>query len=85
MTPPAAEEQDSALAAMISTLADGKPVTVLAVAALRLRLIDEAIGRGTSWATLGRLYGTSGRQLKRDVHKLRAQVRREQLTQAAGD
>ncbi len=78
-------EQDSPLAAMISTLADGKPVTALEIAALRLHLIDEAIARGTSWATLGKLYGTSGRQLKRDVHKLRAQVRREQLTQAAGE
>ena len=74
-------EQDSPLAAMINTLADGKAITVLEVAALRLHLIDEAIGRGTSWATLARLYGTSGRQLKRDVHKLRAQVRREQLTE----
>ena len=81
MSPEAAPEEGSPLAAMISTLADGKPVTVLEIAALRLHLIDEAIGRGTSWATLGRLYGTSGRQLKRDVHKLRAQVRREQLTE----
>ena len=75
------DEQDSPLAAMISTLADGKAITVLEVAALRLRLIDQALDRGLSWAQLGRLYGVPGPELKRDVHKLRAQVRREQLTQ----
>ncbi len=81
MTPSPGGDQNTSLAAMISTLADGQPVTVLEVAALRLHLIDQAIARGTSWAQLGRLYGTSGRQLKRDVHKLRAKVRREQLTE----
>ena len=84
MTLPADGNQDSPIAAMISTLADGKPVSHLEIAALRLHLIDQAITRGTTWAALGKLYGTSGRQLKRDVHKLRAKVRREQLTQADG-
>jgi len=66
---------------MISTVADGKAVTGLDKAVLRLHLIDQALDRGLSWAQLGSLYGMSGPELKRDIRKLRAQVRRQQHTQ----
>ena len=85
MTPAADENQASSLAAIVSTIADGKAVTPLDKNTLRLHLVDQALARGITWATLGRLYGISGRQLKRDIHKLRANVRREQLTQAQDD
>ena len=80
MSEPAAGDQDSSLAAMISTVADGQDGAALDKAALRLHLVDEALARGLSWATLGSLYGVSGRELKREIHKLRAKVRREQFT-----
>ena len=74
-----APDQPSSLAARISTIADGHAGT-LDLTALRLQLIDEALARGLTWAQLGTLYGMTGPELKRDIHKLRAKVRREQLT-----
>ena len=83
VTPAADENQASSLAAIVSTIADGKAVTPLDKNTLRLQLIDQALALGITWATLGRLYGTTGPELKRDIHKLRAAVRREQHAQAA--
>ena len=78
-------DQDSSLAARISTVADGQPSTALDKAVLRLTLIDEALTRGLTWAQLGTLYGMTGPELKRTIHKLRAKVRQEQHAQAADD
>ena len=71
----------SSLAARISTVADGHAGT-LDLTALRLQLIDEALARGLTWAQLGTLYGMTGPELKRNIHKLRAKVRQEQHAQA---
>ena len=80
---PSADE-DSSLAARISTVADGH-ADPLNLTALRLQLIDEALTRGLTWAQLGTLYGMTGPELKRTIHKLRAKVRQEQHAQAADD
>lgn len=77
MTPPTAQEQDSSLAAMIGTVADGKPATALDKAMLRLKLVKQAKDRGLSWAQIGSLYGVTGREMKRDVHALDRRVQRE--------
>ena len=84
MTLPAVPDQDSSLAARISTVADGH-ANPLDKAVLRLNLIDEALTRGASWAQLGTLYGMTGPELKRNIHKLRAKVRQQQLAQVADD
>ena len=78
MSPPGG--QDSSLAARISTVADGQ-ADPLNLTVLRLTLIDEALARGLTWAQLGTLYGRTGPELKRTIHKLRVKVRREQLAQ----
>ena len=80
MTHPATGDQDSSLAARIRTVADGHAAP-LDLTALRLQLIDEALTRGLTWAQLGTLYGMTGRELKRTIHKLRAKVRQEQAAQ----
>ena len=82
MTHPAAGDQDSSLAARISTIADGQ-ASAPDLTVLRLQLIDEALDRGLTWAQLGTLYGMTGRELKREIHKLRAKVRQEQHAQGA--
>jgi hypothetical protein len=69
---------------MISSVADGQPVTALDKAVLRLKLVRQAQDRGLSWAALGAVYGKSGREMKRDVHKLTARVRREQMRTGNG-
>ena len=74
MTAPA--EQDSPLAAMISAIADGKPVTALDVARARVEAVDTALKAGASWAAIGAVYGLSGREEKKKVHGLREQVKR---------
>ena len=73
MTPP---EQDSPLAAMISAVADGHLLTALDKAQLRLAMVGEALGRGLTWAQVGAVYGKSGREMKREVHRLEVKIRR---------
>ena len=56
----------------------------LEVNVLRLELIDRARSHPVhpaSWAVIGRTLGMSGREAKRHVHKLRAEVKRAQLTE----
>ncbi len=78
MTTPAAEEQDSPLAAVLAAIADGQPVTSLQVAAARLEQTGALRAQGATWAAIGKaLGGISGRQAKRDTHKLAARVKRE--------
>ena len=71
-----AQEQDSPLAAMISAIAGGKPVTALDVARARVEAVDTALKAGASWAAIGAVYGLSGREVKKRVHGLREQVKR---------
>jgi hypothetical protein len=68
MSAPVAEEQDSPLAAMISTLAQ----------------VNAAQQEGLSWNEIAARCGyPSGRQAKKTVHSLKAQVRRELAAAAA--
>ena len=76
MSPPTAEEQDAALAAMIGAVADGQPVTALDKAMIRLKVITQAKER-LSWAAIGSVYGLSGKEMKREAHNLRVRVQRE--------
>ena len=69
-------EQDSPLAAMVSTVAAGKPVTALDVARARVEAVDEALGKGVPWAAIGAVYGISGREAKKKINGLREQVKR---------
>ena len=79
MSSPAPEE-DSSLAAMFGTLADGQPVTALDRDLLKLKLVDQALENRVPWAVIAAVLGSaSGRQAKRDIHRLRAKVRRGQL------
>ena len=70
-------EQDSPLAAMISTVREGQLVTSLDKAILRLQMVQQAQDRGLTWAQIGSVYGMTGREMKREVHKLTARVQRE--------
>lgn len=74
MTTP--DAQPSPLAAMITAIAGGKPVTALDVARARVEAVDEALKAGASWAAIGAVYGLSGREAKKKVHGLREQVKR---------
>jgi hypothetical protein len=77
MTAPAEQEPASPLAAMISDVADGKPLTHLDRDILKLKLVDKAQKDGASWAVIARaLKYPSGREAKRDIHKLRDRVKR---------
>lgn len=69
-------EQDSPLAAMVSAVADGKPVTALDVAKARVEAVDQALKTGVSWAAIGAVYGISGREAKKKIHGLREQVKK---------
>ncbi len=86
MTP---AEQDSPLAAKISTLADGYLPSDLEKAVLTLDLIDKARShpaRPASWAVIGRaLGGISGPEAKKYVHGLREQVKRAQALAGDGE
>ena len=72
----AMDDRDSPLAAMISAIAGGKPVTALDVARARVEAVDTALKAGASWAAIGAVYGLSGREAKKKVHGLREQVKR---------
>jgi hypothetical protein len=69
-------EQGSSLAAMVSAVADGQPVTALDVARARVEAVDQALKAGVSWAAIGAVYGISGREAKKKIHGLREQVKR---------
>lgn len=70
-------EETSPLAAMISAVADGKPLTNLDAARLRVLMADQAIERGLTWAQIARVYGyPSGKQAKKMIHGLRDRVKR---------
>ena len=80
-SPQAEAEQDSPLAAIISDVADGKPITRLDRDILKLKLVDQAQQDGASWAVIARaLKYESGPEAKRDIRELRAEVRKAQLT-----
>ena len=78
MNDPAAEDQDSSLAAMISAVAEGKPAGDLEKAILRLELIKKAQDAKLSWAQIAAvLRYPSGKQLKKDTARLHEHVTRQ--------
>ena len=80
MTPPAAQEQDASLAALIGAVADSQHATPLGKAILRLQIVKQAKDRGLTWAAIGTVYGLTGREMKRDIHKLSLRVQQELRT-----
>ena len=70
-------EEDSPLAAMISAVADGQPLTSLGKARIRVLMVDEVRDRGLTWEQIARVYGyPSGKQAKKIIHALRDRVQR---------
>lgn len=74
MTVPAGE--DSSLAAIIGTVADGYPADGDEKAVIELALITRLLERKATWAQIGAAQGLSGREAKRRAHKLRLRVQR---------
>ena len=75
MTAPA--EQDSPLAAMITAVADGQPLTRHDKDRLRLLLVDQALERGLTWNKIALAFGyPSGKQAKKIINGLRTRVQR---------
>ena len=77
-------EQDSSIAAMISTVADGYPADADEKAVLELSLITRLLENRATWAQIGAVQGVSGREAKRRAHKLRLRVQQVAVT-AGGD
>ena len=76
MTAPPAE--DSPLAAMVSAVRDGQPLTALDRARMRVLMVDQALERGLSLGDDRHAFGyPSGRQAKKMIHDLKARVQRE--------
>ena len=67
-------EQDSSIAAMIGTVADGYPADADEKAVLELSLITRLLENRATWAQIGAVQGVSGREAKRRAHKLRLRV-----------
>ena len=75
MTAPA--EPDSPLAAMITAVADGQPLTRHDKDRMRLLLVDQALGRGLTWNMIALAFGyPSGKQAKKIINGLRTRVKR---------
>ncbi len=70
MSPPSEAEQDAMLAALSGTVTERKPETDLDRDLLRLRLIAGAQQAGVSWNVIGRVYGVSGKEIKRQAKAL---------------
>lgn len=79
MTPPTAEQQDAALAALTGNVSEEKPQSDLDRNLLRLRLVMEAKARHVSWAAIGRTMGLSGKEAKRQMKALAKTTQRELL------
>jgi len=78
MTAP--DEPVPPLAAMITAVADGQPLTRQDKERMRLLMADEALGRGLSWNAIALAFGyPSGKQAKKIIHALRGRVQREQM------
>ena len=71
-------DQDSALAAMISAVADGGLLTRHDKDRMRLLMVDEALERGLTWNAIAVAFGyPSGKQAKKIIHDLRERVTRQ--------
>ena len=73
-------EEDSSLAAMIGTVADGYPADADEKAVIELALITRLLEQKATWAQIGAVQGISGREAKRRAHKLRITVQRKAVT-----
>lgn len=80
MSPPTAEEEDAALAALSGTITESRPDGGLQRNMLRLRLVLDAQKAGASWAVIGQaLGGISGKAAKRQMKHLAAKTQRQLL------
>ena len=70
MTPPTADQQDAALAALTGTVGEQKPASDLDRDLLRLRLVMEAKARNVSWTAIGAAMGVSGKAAKAHMKAL---------------
>lgn len=75
MTAPPGE--DSSLAAVISTVAEGYPADADEKAVIEVALITRLLEGKATWAQIGAAQGVSGREAKRRAHKLRIAVQRK--------
>lgn len=80
MSPPTAEQQDTALAALTGTVTEQRPDTELDRNMLRLRLVMEAKRKGVPWTAIGQaLGGISGKAAKREMKTLARATQRQLL------
>ena len=67
--------EDSPLAAMITAVRDGQPLTRHDKDRMRLLMTDEALARGLTWNNIAAAYGyPSGKQAKKIIHALRERI-----------
>ncbi len=71
------------LAALTGTVTERKPESDLDRDLLRLRLVVEAQAAGVSWNVIGRVYGMTGKEMKRQVKRLAARTQRDYVTSLA--
>ena len=83
MTPPTAEQEDSALAALTGTITESKPAGDLERNMLRLLLVKKARDRGIPWTVIGKPLGLSGKEVKAAMKRLAAQTQRTMLLEKA--
>ena len=77
MSPPSPEQQDAALAALTGCVTEAKPETALDASLMRLRMIAEAKSAGIPWTAIGRVYGVSGKEAKRQAKALARETQRD--------
>jgi hypothetical protein len=84
MSPPSPEQQDADLAALAGCVTQAKPETALDASLVRLRMIAEAKAAGIPWTVIGRVYGVSGKEAKRQAKTLARETQRELVTARRG-
>jgi hypothetical protein len=77
MSPPSPEQQDAALAALTGCVTQAKPETALDANLIRLRMIADAKAAGIPWTVIGRVYGVSGKEAKRQAKALARETQRD--------
>lgn len=77
MSPVSPEQQDAALAALTGCVTETKPQTALDASLMRLRMIADAKAAGVPWTAIGRVYGVSGKEAKRQAKALARETQRD--------
>jgi hypothetical protein len=80
MSPPSPERQDADLAALTGCVTQARPETALDASLMRLRMIADAKAAGIPWTAIGRVYGVSGKEAKRQAKTLAREAQRELVT-----